>query len=145
MNVFSRAKAAVLVAASALSTAVAHALATRDPQGSAAPIAQEPNKAFTHLIRYRETTGRPLFGPAFDVPREHHHLSRETCRHYLRTRFFAAVSQGSPLMSRRERRRMARIFTCLEYRRMMQDPTNVVDPEMEALYRRMSEAQRQAA
>lgn len=143
MNIFNRAKAAILLAGNSMASVVVHALRGK-ADGSAAPVKPEPAKAFQHFIRFRVSKGR-CFGPAFDVPREHHHLSRETCRHYLRTRFFAAVSQGSPLMSRRERRRMARIFTCLEYRRMMQDPTNVVDPEMEALYRRMSEAQRQAA
>lgn len=102
------------------------------------PVRQAPAP---HMIRFRTTTGRPVFGPSFDVPREMHHISRETCRHYLSARFFASVSAGNPLMSRRERRRMARLFACLEYRRMMQDKTNVVDPELEALTSRMSALQ----
>lgn len=107
-----------------------------------APAYGEPVKA--HLIRFRKSAGRPIFGPAFNVPREGHHLSRQLCRHYLRTRMFGSVSAGNPLMSRRERRRFARLFACLEYRRMVQDPTNALDAKEEALYRHLPVRERAA-
>lgn len=142
MNIFNRAKAAILLAGNSMASVVVHALRGK-ADGSAAPVKPEPAKAFQHFIRFRVSKGR-CFGPAFDVPREGHHLSRQLCRHYLRTRMFGSVSAGNPLMSRRERRRFARLFACLEYRRMMQDPTNALDAQEEALYQHIPVRERAA-
>lgn len=130
MNIFSRVKNGIAFALDRWQRKQSAAQGVETHKGQDLPPA-----APVHMIRLRASS-RPIFGPVFDVPREHHHLSRETCRHYLRTRFFAAVSQGNPLMSRRDRRRHARLFAKLEYRRMMQDPTNTIDSEMEAMLRR---------
>lgn len=86
---------------------------------------------FIHQVRLRTSTGRPIFGPSFPAERANHHVSRQTSRGYLRARFFGSVSAGNPLMSRRDRRRYARLLACLEYRRMMVDPANVVEHEQE--------------
>lgn len=75
---------------------------------------------------WRREDGKPIFGPAIQAERAGHHITRQTCRYYLRARFFAGVSQGNPLMSRRDRRRYSRVLAALEYRRMMTDDTNAV-------------------
>lgn len=90
------------------------------------------------MITIWSNGGRPIFGPSVQSEREDHHLSRQTCRAYLRNRMFASVSQGNPLMPRRERRRFARLFACLEYRRMMTDGTNAIPDEAERIYRDMT-------
>jgi hypothetical protein len=39
--------------------------------------------------------GLPIFGPSTQSDRAEHHISRQTCRAYLRNRMFASVSQGN--------------------------------------------------
>lgn len=86
-----------------------------------------------HMVKlWRRDDGRPFFGPVVPADRAFHHLSRQSCRHYLRVTCFAFVSQQNPLMSRRDRRRLSRVLACLEYRNTMADKTNLVDEEMAA-------------
>ena len=87
------------------------------------------------IERFRFTrfrTGK-IFGPVFLVPREDHHVSRQTCRAYLRNIFFAQLSKDFPTASRQQRRRIARLQTSLEYRQMMRDKTNQVSEFDEAV------------
>lgn len=127
MNIFSRLGARIRAILS--NTSQAAAAGRETPK-----IEPKPR----HMIRLRPSTGRPIFGPSFPEERAGHHFSRQTSRGYLRTRFFAAVSEGNPLMSRRERRHFSRLFTCLEYRRMMTDETNAIPDEAERIYRDMT-------
>lgn len=89
-------------------------------------------------IKIWHNGGRPFFGPSVQSERANHHVSRQTCRAYLRNRMFGSVSAGNPLMSRRDRRRYARLFACLEYRRMMSDDANAIPDEAERIYRTMT-------
>lgn len=132
MNVFSRIKKGIV-----------GAFGGRMTRSSEQPTVSEDRKgrlrfqAPPRMVKLWHNNGRPIFGPATTTDRAEHHLSRQTCRAYLRSRFFAAVSEGNKLMSRRDRRRAGRLFAKLEYRRMMADPTNAIDPQEEALFKRL--------
>lgn len=128
MNVFSRVRGAL---AALLSVGGQPVL----PHQAESPELDTPKPR--HTFRIRTTTGTPVRGPAFPGTREGHHVSRQTSRAFLRTRFFAGVSEGNPLMSRRERRRFSRLFACLEYRRMMHDPTNAIPDDERLMYERL--------
>lgn len=99
------------------------------------------------MFRLRTSSSGPVKGPAFLPPTEGHHVSRQTCRAALRAIQFHHVStlEGTRRMSRKDRRRLARLFACLEYRRMMQDDTNAIPADEAALYRHMTKLQLEGA
>lgn len=73
---------------------------------------------------WRSANGQPFFGPVGVPTGEFAWVSRQTTRHRLRALMFQSASQRNPLMPRRDRRRLARVLACLEYRSMMVDQTN---------------------
>lgn len=76
-----------------------------------------------HTIRFF-TSNRSFFGPVGLPPIANHFASRQTCRHYLRALWFQKMSDRDPLMSRRDRRRAARLFACLEYRNTVREESD---------------------
>lgn len=57
----------------------------------------------------------PRFGP-WQHDDAFHHVSRQACRAYLRALWFNKISKEQPQLSRRDRRRVSRVFACLEYK-----------------------------
>lgn len=55
------------------------------------------------------------FGP-WAAEEEYHHVSRQTCRAYLRALWFNKISKEQPHLTRRDRRRIARVLSKLEYK-----------------------------
>lgn len=85
-----------------------------------------------HIVKiWRRDDGGPIFGPVCIPDRANHHLTRQSCRHYLRAIAFQSISRQAPLMSRRDRRRWARAAAGIEYLDMMRDTTNLVANERE--------------
>ena len=134
MNIFSRIK-----------NAIAGQFGGRITRHSEMPEVREDRKGnlrfpkFARVFKLCASTGRPHFGPAFIPSREFHHVSRQACRAVLRGIQFFNVSQRHPLMSRRERRRLASLMARLEYRRMMQDTANAIPDEATQLYTKMTQ------
>lgn len=82
---------------------------------------------------WHRADGRPFFGPVGVPTGEYSWVSRQTCRFHLRALAFQGISQQQPLWSRKNRRRYARAAAGLEYIRMMEDKTNMVENEKELL------------
>lgn len=133
MNIFSRLKNAVVGAFGGTLKRTDERPAVHERRNGKLDFQAPP-----HMVKLWHNNGRPFFGPSTPTERADHHVSRQTCRAYLRARMFAGVSQGNPLMSRRERRHFSRLFACLEYRRMMTDETNAIPDEAERIYRDMT-------
>lgn len=132
MNIFSRIKSGIGIFGALLRWQRKQAAFVQAEQEAAIKKPSKPRRVF----RFRESGGRPIFGPAFDLAREGHHTSRQRCRQFLRVRFFASVSAANRAMSRRERRKWASLFARLEYRRMMSDETNAIPLAEELAARR---------
>lgn len=140
MKLFSRLTALIASAAPYLP------FLSRSAASSAVPPERIPApKRNAHFIRYRETTGRPVFGPAILPDQAYAHVSRQTCRNGLRAIQFANVSARHSDWSRRERRRYASLLARLEYRRMMRDNTNAIPEGAASVFMSMTHAELAAA
>lgn len=108
----------------------------RDERKAAAmPKPERPKREapLSWSVKFWASNGRSFFGPVGSLSGEYSHVSRQTCRAYLRALAFRTISQQQPLWSRRDRRRYSRAAAGLEYIRMMEDKTNMVENEKELL------------
>lgn len=75
----------------------------------------EAAKPYARKIRLQSAQFGTRFGP-WAAEEEFHHVSRQTCRAYLRALWFNKISKEQPQLSRRDRRRVSRVFSKIEYR-----------------------------
>jgi hypothetical protein len=118
MNIFQRGKAAI-----------ARLFSQDKPEPHSAAARKTLPETVAHMIRLWTPKGTHFFGPAARPDRDYSHVSRQSCRHFLRGLWFAKVSEMHPLMSRRDRRRLSRIYACLEYRETVREDPPETSPE----------------
>lgn len=85
--------------------------------------------------------GKSVLGPAFIPPQAYHHVTRQTCRAYLRAVAFAQLTKKYPHIPRRYRRKYARLNAHLEYQIMMRDRAKQIPEQEELAAARMAPAE----